>query len=134
LKEFRCTRNALYSHDCTGRDDIRERQGHYIWAINEEAAWQEMARRYPEETTDGFTVEPWFGGGNTAVMEVCDGGTKRPAGLIAALKEVQAMGKCNMLDANCVIAVLNNLGYKTVADWLGENLDRYIDIIDELLK
>jgi polyphosphate kinase len=21
------------------------------------------------------------------------------------------------------------LGYKTVADWLGENLDRYIDII-----
>jgi hypothetical protein len=32
-------------------------------------------------------------------MEVCDGGTKRPAGLIAALKEVQGMGNCNMLDA-----------------------------------
>lgn len=132
-KEFRCTRNALYMDDCAGRDDLRERQGHYIWAINEEAAWQEMAKRYPKETTAGFTVQEWFGGGSTAVMEVRDGG-ERPAGLIKALKEVQATGKCNMLDANCAIAVLNNLGYKTIADWLNKNLDKYIDIIDELLK
>ncbi|NJN11869.1 MAG: hypothetical protein HC815_29445 [Richelia sp. RM1_1_1] len=58
-KEYRCTRNALYLHDCIGRDDIRERQGYYIWAKTEEEAWQEMARRYPEETTAGFTVEEW---------------------------------------------------------------------------
>jgi hypothetical protein len=44
------------------------------------------------------------------------------------------MKRCNMLDANCAIAVLNELGYKTVADWLGENLGKYIDIIDELLE
>lgn len=59
LKEYRCTRNALYTHDCTGRDDLRERQGHYIWAVSDEAAWEEMARRYPEETKAGFTVEKW---------------------------------------------------------------------------
>jgi len=59
MKEYRCTRNALYSHDCIGKYDLRERQGYYIWAINQEAAWQEMARRYPEETTAGFTVQEW---------------------------------------------------------------------------
>ena len=66
-KEYRCTRNALYQHDCIGRDDITERQGHYIWAQNEEAAWEEMAKRYPQETTAGFTVEPWVGGDVTVV-------------------------------------------------------------------
>jgi hypothetical protein len=59
MKEYRCTRNALYAHDCTGRDDLRERQGHYIWAVSDEAAWEEMARRYPEETKAGFTVQEW---------------------------------------------------------------------------
>ncbi len=58
MREFRCTRNALYLHDCSGRDDIRERQGYYISAETEEEAWQEMARRYPDETTAGFTVKP----------------------------------------------------------------------------
>jgi hypothetical protein len=24
-KKYRCTRNALYQHDCGGRDDVRER-------------------------------------------------------------------------------------------------------------
>jgi formylmethanofuran dehydrogenase subunit E len=58
MREFRCTRNALYLHDCSGRNDIRERQGHYISAQTEEEAWQEMARRYPSETKYGFTVKP----------------------------------------------------------------------------
>jgi hypothetical protein len=61
-KESRCTRNALYQHDCVGRDDLEERQEHYIRARSEEEAWQIMATRYPEETTVGFTVEPWQGG------------------------------------------------------------------------
>ena len=68
-KEYRCTRNALYLHDCTGRDDVRERQGHYVKAHSEEEAWQIMATRYPEETTAGFTVEEWEGG-NVQVVEV----------------------------------------------------------------
>lgn len=59
MREYRCTRNALYTHDCIGHDDTTPRQGHYIWAINEEAAWQEMARRYPKETEAGFTVQEW---------------------------------------------------------------------------
>jgi hypothetical protein len=58
-KEFRCTRNALYLHDCTGRDDIRERQGYYIWASSAEEAWEKMAVRFPEETEAGFTVQEW---------------------------------------------------------------------------
>ena len=68
-KEYRCTRNALYQHDCTGRDDIRERQGHYIQAQSEEEAWQIMATRYPEETLFGFTVEEWIPS-NVRVVEV----------------------------------------------------------------
>jgi hypothetical protein len=133
MREFRCTRNASYEHDCYGKDNVTARQGHYILAINEEAALLEMAWRYPSEVEAGFTVQEWFGDGSTAVMEVRDDGN-RPAGLIAALKEVQATGQCDMLDANCAIAVLNNLGYKTIADWLGNNLDKYVGIIDELLK
>ncbi len=69
MREFRCTRNALYLHDCTGRDDLRERQGHYIWAINEEAAWQVMACRFPKESEAVFTIEPWEGF-NVKVVEV----------------------------------------------------------------
>jgi hypothetical protein len=68
-KEYRCTRNALYLHDCTGRDDIRERQGYYIWANSAEEAWQKMATRYPEETASGFTVQEWEGF-NVKVVEV----------------------------------------------------------------
>ncbi|WP_026736139.1 hypothetical protein [Fischerella sp. PCC 9605] len=69
MREYRCTRKALYSHQCIGHDNIEARQGHYIWAINEEAAWQEMAQRYPDETEAGFTVEPWEGF-NVKVVEV----------------------------------------------------------------
>jgi hypothetical protein len=59
MREYRCTRNALYLHNCTGRDDLRERQGHYIWAESEEEAWEKMATRFPEEADAGFTVQEW---------------------------------------------------------------------------
>lgn len=59
MPEYRCTRNALYQHDCLGRDDLTARQGHYIHAESDEEAWQIMATRYPEETKAGFTVELW---------------------------------------------------------------------------
>ncbi|AVH68619.1 hypothetical protein [Nostoc sp. 'Peltigera membranacea cyanobiont' N6] len=59
MREYRCTRNALYLHECTGRDDLRERQGHYIWAESEEEAWEKMATRFPEEADAGFTVQEW---------------------------------------------------------------------------
>jgi hypothetical protein len=68
-REYRCTRNALYMHDCTGRDDIRERQGHYVRANSEEEAWEEMAKRYPDETADGFTIQEWEGF-NVTIREV----------------------------------------------------------------
>ena len=59
LTEYRCTRNASYTCDCYGRDDISARQGYYIRAHSEEEAWQQMASRYPEETELGFTVQDW---------------------------------------------------------------------------
>jgi hypothetical protein len=59
MKEYRCTRNALYAHDCIGHDDLTARQGYYIEAENVEDAWQKMAVRFPEEREAGFTVEQW---------------------------------------------------------------------------
>ena len=60
-KEYRCTRNALYSHQCLGHDDLSARQGYYIMAASEEEAWQRMATRFPEEVIEGFTVQEWQG-------------------------------------------------------------------------
>ena len=60
-REYRCTRNTSYSHDCLGHEDIRARQGYYIAAGSQEEAWQKMAVRFPEETKEGFTVEEWQG-------------------------------------------------------------------------
>ncbi|MBG1242585.1 hypothetical protein [Nostoc sp. NZL] len=69
MREYRCTRNALYSHDCIGRDDITARQGRYIWAESEEEAWQKMATKFPEETEAGFTIQEWEGF-NVTVVEI----------------------------------------------------------------
>lgn len=59
LKEYRCTRNASYTANCSGRDDITARQGYYLHAHSEEEAWQQMASRYPNETTAGFSIQDW---------------------------------------------------------------------------
>lgn len=59
MKEYRCTRNALYSHQCIGHDDLTARQGHYIQANSIEEAWQKMAIKFPKETAAGFTVQEW---------------------------------------------------------------------------
>lgn len=59
LKDYRCTRNALYQHNCLGQNDISARQGYYIKAHGIEEAWEQMAIRYPEETEVGFTVQEW---------------------------------------------------------------------------
>ena len=61
VREYRCTRNASYSHDCIGRDDLTARQGYYIHASSTEQAWEKMAIRFPQETTVGFTVQYWEG-------------------------------------------------------------------------
>ncbi|MBE9019872.1 hypothetical protein IQ272_27815 [Chroococcidiopsidales cyanobacterium LEGE 13417] len=58
-REYRCTRNASYSHDCLGHDDITARQGYYIKANSSEEAWEKMATRFPEEVNEGFTVQEW---------------------------------------------------------------------------
>ncbi len=60
-REYRCTRNALYTHDCIGHDDTTARQGYYIWASSFEEAWQKMAVRFPEEISEGFTIQEWEG-------------------------------------------------------------------------
>jgi hypothetical protein len=60
-QEYRCTRNAPYEHECLGQLDLRERQGHYVWAECEEAAWGKMAVKFPEEVRAGFTVQKWEG-------------------------------------------------------------------------
>ena len=72
LTEYRCTRNASYTCDCTGRDDVTARQGYYIHAHSEEEAWQQMASRYPEETTLGFTIQDWseHSGKSVTVLKV----------------------------------------------------------------
>lgn len=60
MKEYRCTRNALYANDgYVGHDDVTARQGHYIKANSIEEAWEIMATRYPKETEAGFTVQEW---------------------------------------------------------------------------
>lgn len=61
MKEYRCTRNALYTHDCIGHDDITARQGYYIHANSAESAWEKMAIRFPEEVSASFTVQEWEG-------------------------------------------------------------------------
>lgn len=71
MKEYRCTRNALYSHNCIGHDDITARQGHYIKAQSKEEAWEKMAIRFPEEVAEGFTVQEWEGF-DVIVVEVKD--------------------------------------------------------------
>lgn len=68
-REFRCTRNAPYSHQCLGHDDLSARQGYYIMAADSEEAWERMACRFPEETGVGFTVQEWQGF-NVTVVEV----------------------------------------------------------------
>ncbi|MDL5055396.1 hypothetical protein QQ056_17845 [Oscillatoria laete-virens NRMC-F 0139] len=69
MKEYRCTRNAAYAHNCLGHNDLTARQGYYINAENAEEAWERMAIRFPEEVKAGFTVEEWESF-NVTVMEV----------------------------------------------------------------
>lgn len=69
MKEYRCTRNASYAHNCLGHNDLTARQGYYISADSAEEAWERMAIRFPEEVEVGFTVEEWESF-NVTVMEV----------------------------------------------------------------
>lgn len=56
LKEYRCTRKSLYQHDCSGRLDVRQRQGHYIIAQSETEAKNIMREEFPEDRY-GFTAQ-----------------------------------------------------------------------------
>ena len=86
MTEYRCTRNASYSHDCIGRDDLTARQGYYIHAKSEEEAMQIMASRYPDETEAGFTVQQWQSF-NVTVVEV-----DRPGGESLARRVAKETG------------------------------------------
>jgi hypothetical protein len=69
MKEYRCTRNAVYAHECLGKNDITARQGHYIKAESQEQAWEKMAILFPEEMQAGFTSQEWEGF-NVKVVEI----------------------------------------------------------------
>jgi hypothetical protein len=56
-KTYRCTRNASYSHDCIGRDEVSARQGHYVKGHSVGDAIKEMVKRHPSEIEEGFTVQ-----------------------------------------------------------------------------
>ena len=68
-QEYRCTRNARYSHKCLGQNDILVRQGYFLTADSEEEVLQKMACRFPSETREGFTIQEWEGF-NIVVTEV----------------------------------------------------------------
>ncbi len=53
-REYGCTRNVLYIHDCIGHVDTTARQGYYIWASSQEEVWQKMAVRFSEPTSVEF--------------------------------------------------------------------------------
>jgi hypothetical protein len=65
MKEYRCTRNARYAHNCIGQYDLTARQGYYILANSPEEALQRMAHKFPEDLildcplNKIFTVEEW---------------------------------------------------------------------------
>lgn len=59
FKQYRCTRNALYLHDCIGKKNLSARQGYYIKAKSEDEAIKIMEQRFPSEAQAGFTVEKW---------------------------------------------------------------------------
>jgi hypothetical protein len=59
MKEYRCTRNAPYSHPCDGSSDLSARNGYYLRAETAQDAMQRMVERFPEETSFGFTVDEW---------------------------------------------------------------------------
>jgi AraC-like DNA-binding protein len=69
ITEYRCTRNFLYPEDDPDNiEHISLRQGHYIRAHSEEEAWQIMARRYPDETEAGFSIQDWSKNRNKSVV------------------------------------------------------------------
>lgn len=49
--------------------------------------------------------------------------------LIPALDAVKRSVQCNMFNSDCVIRVMQDLGYIEQADWLRANLDSYVDIL-----
>jgi len=43
-------------HNCTGRDNLKARQGYYIRAANEVEAMEKMAEDFPDDR-HGFTAD-----------------------------------------------------------------------------
>ena len=51
-REYRCTRTAMYLHECLGQNNLRVRQGYYIVAKDEFAAREAMQRMFPEDANN----------------------------------------------------------------------------------
>jgi len=57
---YRCTRNAVYKYAVPSlRDRTKERQGHYIHANSKQHALEIMEEKFPDEISEGFTVQLW---------------------------------------------------------------------------
>ncbi|MTJ14689.1 hypothetical protein FJR11_19330 [Anabaena sp. UHCC 0187] len=52
-----------------------------------------------------------------------------PPLLMEALAEVRATSLCNMFNYACVILTFQDIGYGLQADWLEQNIDRYVEIL-----
>lgn len=101
MPEFRCTRNAMYSHPCIGRDNLSARQGHYVTADSAEAARREMRKQFPEDRPNEhpdttFTATP------TTVVRTNNGDGRSAAG--------QALDALGVITKD-----------KTIRDWLSIN-------------
>lgn len=55
LTEYRCTRNAMYHHNCIGKESISARQGHYCFSETIYGSVLDMVARFPDEILHGFT-------------------------------------------------------------------------------
>jgi hypothetical protein len=55
VKQWRCTRNAMYPVGTIGYFDLSRRVSHYIYAYNAFGAMVQMSHLYPHDVT-GFTV------------------------------------------------------------------------------
>jgi len=51
-REYRCTRSAMYLHECLGQNNLRVRQGYYIVAKDEFAARETMHRMFPDDAAN----------------------------------------------------------------------------------
>lgn len=116
--EYRCTRQALYQHDCIGRDNTRVRQGYYIEADDEADAIDEMVCLFPKECKVGFTVQRYSPDVGPLMIWTADEGLRVAGG---DLKGHHLMHRIEITEAE----------REFLCDLLNDYQDRCWDVLDE---